>query len=228
MIRRRDLLLGGLALGSLALAEGLRPRKRLRLLQRGTIGQSLPDILGPWTSQDTTNLVGPEAAGRLAQSLYSEIVPRIYTRANGDAVMLLAAYGDTQSDLLQLHRPESCYPAVGFSLQSTKAFDLPLSGTAVLPARQVVATKDGRAENILYWTRMGELIPQSSKEQRQARLENAMRGLVTDGILVRFSVVGESAASFAILNDFVPQMLSAIDRAKRPALIGTRLTREMV
>ncbi|MDB5422830.1 MAG: hypothetical protein JWQ29_246, partial [Phenylobacterium sp.] len=135
--------------------------------------------------------------------------------------------GDTQSDLLQLHRPESCYPAVGFTIASSRAVGLPVSGRAVLPTRQVVAAQGGRLENIVYWTRVGERLPQSAGAQRKARFENALEGYVADGILMRCSVVGESAASFQVLDRFVPALLQAVKRPQRPALIGTRLTEEM-
>src|SRR4051812_21949315 len=187
MMHRRDVLLGGLGVGALAAAEGLRPRKRLVLLQKGnTIAKSIPEAFGDWEAQSVSNLVGPEQAGRLAQSLYGETTSRqYYEQATGATVMLLAAYGDTQSDLLQLHRPESCYPAVGFTIQMARSMDLKLGGGAALPVRKVVAATADRTENILYWTRMGEFLPQTGSQQRVARLDNAMQGFVPDGILFR-------------------------------------------
>lgn len=227
MSGRRELILGGLAVGALAAAEGLRPRRRLKLLQDGTIAGRLPAAVGAWREEDVSGLVGPPE-GQLARSLYSEIVSRVYRNQDSWAgIMLLAAYGDTQSDLLQLHRPEACYPAVGFNIASTRAATLALSGGATLPVRHVVATTKERTENILYWARMGEDLPQSSGGQRAARLENAVRGYVTDGILVRLSMLGEPEQSFPILDQFTAQMLQGIARSKRPALIGTRLSQQM-
>jgi len=222
-MRRRDLILAGLGVGAFATAEALRPRRKMRLLKSGTVAEAIPEQFGSWEAH-ADNLVSPEQAGRLARTLYSEIVSRTYVDdATGRAVMLLAAYGDTQSDLLQLHRPESCYPAVGFTLQSAKSIELPIAASVSLPAREVVATIEERVENIVYWTRMGEALPRTGGEQRDARLANAMKGIIPDGILVRCSVVGESAESFRVLGSFVPQMLSAVRRDFRPALIGTQL-----
>lgn len=224
---RRDLILGGLAVAALAGSEALRPRRRLKLLESGTIADRLPATVGPWREENVSGLVGPPE-GQLARSLYSEIVSRIYRNQDSWAgIMLLAAYGDTQSDLLQLHRPEACYPAVGFDIASTRAASLALSGGAVLPVRHVVATTKERTENILYWARMGEDLPQSSGDQRAARLENAMRGYVTDGILVRLSMLGDPEQAFPILDQFTSQMLQVMARSTRPALIGTRLSQQM-
>lgn len=223
MIRRRDLLLGGLGLAAVGGAAALAPRNRLVLLRNTTIADTIPRAFGAWDAQTADDLVGPEQAGRLARSLYSELVSRVYHEAStGAGVMLLAAYGDTQSDLLQLHRPESCYPAVGFSLLSARSVNLQVGG-AMLPAREVVASKEGRTESIVYWARMGEALPQTGQEQRIARLKNAVHGDVPDGILVRCSSVGDPAAAFPIVTRFVSAMLTAVPTNKRPSLVGTQL-----
>ena len=141
MMRRRDLVLGGLGLGALASAEALRPRKRLVLLRGTTVDLTIPRRFAGWEAQPVADLVGPEQAGRLARALYSETISRIYFEPATEAgVMMLVAYGDTQSDLLQLHRPEVCYPAVGYTLESMRSVELGLPGGAILPARRVVAT----------------------------------------------------------------------------------------
>lgn len=227
-MRRRDVVLSGLGVGALATAEGLKPRKRLILLKGEKLADVLPPTFGAWESQTASGLVTPEQAGRLARTLYSEIVQRTYLdKARGAEVMLLVAYGDTQSDLLQLHRPESCYPAVGFKIELTQPFDLPLGGHALLPARRVIATTEDRRENIVYWSRMGERLPRNGEEQRADRLANAMQGYVPDGILVRCSVLGNSDDGFAVLQRFVPEFLRATRGAVRPALIGTKLSDEL-
>lgn len=226
-MRRRDVIFASLGVGAFGIAEGLRPRRKLRLLKSGTIGDAIPERFGAWEAH-ADELVSPDQAGRLAKTLYSEIVSRTYVHGGNEAaVMVLAAYGDTQSDLLQLHRPESCYPAVGFALQSAKSIALPLSGAAELPAREVVAVLGDRVENIMYWTRMGEQLPRTGGEQREARLANSIAGVVPDGILVRCSAIGESAPSFATLSSFVPELLRAVRPSARPALIGTDLSRRL-
>lgn len=224
MMLRRDLILAGLGLAAAGGAEALRPRKRLVLLRNTTIEETIPRSFAGWEAETVSDLVGPEQAGRLARSLYSEIVTRVYYEAaTGAGVMLLAAYGDTQSDLLQLHRPESCYPAVGFTLRLAQSVDLQLPGGAILPARRVVATTEQRTESIVYWARMGEVLPQTGGQQRMARLDNAVQGYVPDGILVRCSTVGDPEAAFKLVDRFVTAMLHAVPKDKRPALVGTEL-----
>jgi EpsI family protein len=227
MIRRRDAILAGLGLSALGLAEALRPRENLKLLKAGgTIDKALPRRFGAWESQDS-DLVSPAQAGRLATSLYSETIGRTYyNTATGAEVFVLAAYGDTQSDLLQLHRPESCYPAVGFTLTLSQPTSVPV-GTSRIPGRRVIAEMEDREENIIYWSRLGERLPQDGGDQRTARLLNAMDGFVADGILVRLSALGPRAPAFALLEQFIPQMLRAAPKDLLPALVGTDLARRI-
>lgn len=223
-MKRRDLVFGALGVGALATAEALRPRKKLRLLQHGTIGQALPVRFGPWSSEKSADYIGPELSGSLTRALYSEIVPRtFFNEETGAGVAVLAAYGDTQSDLLQLHRPEFCYPAVGFNLRVSRPETVSLGPGLVLPSRKVVAFTQERTENIIYWTRMGEALPQSAGEQRTTRIRQSIQGYVPDGILMRLSIAGDSEPSFATLAQFIPAMLRATPMNGRRALIGTKL-----
>jgi len=41
-------------------------------------------------------------------------------------VMLFASHGSKQSDALQLHRPEACYPSIGFTMKGRELVDLPV------------------------------------------------------------------------------------------------------
>ena len=228
-MRRRELIIGGMFAASAAAGIALIPRRRMSLKPEGKIADLIPLTFDGWSSEDADGLVQPDE-GTLAASLYSEIVGRIYSnRETGDAVMMLAAYGDTQSDMLQLHRPEACYPAVGFKLVSTEPMQLPLSGGGVaIPARAVVAAAPDREEAIVYWARIGESLPNSAGAQREARLAASFKGIVPDGILVRFSTIHRQGFdSFAMLDRFIPQMIGAMKPADRPVLVGTKIAREL-
>lgn len=226
MTTRRNLVIGAACAGAAGAAYALTPRKQLNLLAGRKMAKLLPLSMGGWSAEDADGLVQPTSDKSLAATLYTELVGRIYRQtSSGDAIMMLVAYGDTQSDLLQLHRPEACYPAVGFELVSTKAVQLPIGRDAYLPVRRVIADAPGRRECITYWTRLGDDLPNSASEQREVRLRTAMRGFVPDGALFRFSVVGrDEVSAFSLMDAFIRDLIAKVAQDDRPALLGRTLS----
>lgn len=229
MTNRRDLLIGAACVAAGAAAYGLKPRRRVSLQGAARLEQFVPRAFGEWTSRDVTDLVAPQTPDSLMAKLYGETVGRIYTSgSSGVDIMMLLAHGDTQSNDLQLHRPEVCYPAFGFHISGSAPIELPLAGGVRLPARRLVANAPGRQENIIYWSRLGEFLPVDGIEQRVDRLTTAMHGYVADGLLARFSTLGsDPAAAFAIMIPFIGQLVSAVPSNRRLALLGTARAGEM-
>ena len=142
--------------------------------------------------------------------------------------MVLLAHGDTQSNELQLHRPEVCYPAFGFEISSSHKYPLGLGANAQLPVRSLVADAPGRRETIVYWTRLGEFLPTSENEQRLDRARTALSGVVSDGLLARFSLVGDDAVGAALaIERFISSFLRAVGSSHRAAFVGTSLAQTM-
>lgn len=221
-MRRRDVLIGGAGIAAAGAAWGLTPRAALNLLGDAKLADIVPERFGRWVSESSDKLVQPKTEGKLADLLYSDTLTRIYTEAGtGAAVMMLMAYGSTQSDLLQLHRPETCYPAFGFRIERSAAVRLDIAERA-LPVRELLAVGPARTESILYWTRVGDQLPTSNEEQRIARLRMAMAGYVPDGLLARFSIEGRKAGGFRQLGDFARELLAAIPTTRVAGLIGRR------
>jgi EpsI family protein len=195
-------------------------------------GLRLQDVaqnsFGGWQGRDVTDLVAPAVEGSLTSRLYNQTLERIYGNAAlGLELMVLLAHGDTQTNELQLHRPEVCYPAFGFEIVSSLVSSLPL-GAAALPVRQLVARGAGRTEVVVYWTRLGEYLPTSGNEQRLDRFETGLHGYVADGLLARFSIQNlEPNQAFPIVKGFMSEFLKAAAPAGRRALIGTRLAQAM-
>lgn len=226
---RRELLLGlplVLAAGSAAL---MTPRKSLNRLDGRRLEDAIPLEIGSWHVTPSNAMILPKATeGSLADQLYSQTVSRLYLSETERPIMLVIAYGDTQSDQLQLHRPEACYTAVGFQISQSQRVDVTLGADLYLPARELVARNNDRVEPILYWTRIGDYLPASSSEQRWLKLKTEMQGYVADGALIRLSSVGESdAASFAALQTFARAMLEATDPAALAALVGLPMAQSM-
>ena len=223
MTSRRDLLIGVACATGAGVAYELVPRRHVTLLGADTFASIVPRTLAGWTSRDVTDLVAPKIEGSLASRLYGETVGRVYQNvSSGDEVMMLLAHGDTQSEDLQLHRPEVCYPAFGFAISDNRPIEIPLAPNITLPSRSLVATAPDRREVIVYWSRLGEFFPVTHKQQQIDRLRTAMAGVIADGLLARFSVVGlEPVAARTLMTGFIPELISAVAANKRAALVGS-------
>jgi EpsI family protein len=228
MIDRRDLIFG---LGCAAAAGGalwMRPDNYLRLMPSEKLEKSIPESFGRWAIDRGLGVVLPPSEGSLADRLYDEIMARAYFQPampEARPVMCLMTYGARQSDALQLHRPETCYPAVGFQILMHRKTELVLRDGATLPTVELSARLGERIEDVMYWTRVGEDLPQDASDQRKKRLRASLAGDVGDGVLVRMSIArrADEPPSFAALEQFAREMLVAVKPATRRGLIGTKL-----
>lgn len=229
MIGRRDFIIGGACIAAAAGAEVLRPHKRVNLLASGQkLDSAIPQSFGRWKAREGDGIVTPQSDNSLAAKLYNQSVSRMYEDPDGNVIMLLIAYGNTQSDTLQLHRPEVCYPAFGFAIVESNPTQIPIGHGTMLPARNLVASVPGRDERITYWTRVGEYLPVSNTEQREMRFRTSLAGIIPDGVLVRISnVLPDDASAFALNERFAADMIAAIPPSVRPALITTGKARAL-
>lgn len=221
MINRRDLLIGGTLLAGAGAAYALTPRERLNLLGSADLEKAIPKSFAGWAELPSSAIVLPKPTpGSLADRLYDQTVSRVFESETDVPVMLVVAYGSTQSDQLQLHRPEACYTAVGFQISDSRRVDIDL-GRARIPARALLASTDERREPVLYWTRIGDSLPTSGAEQRSMKFEQELRGVIADGVLVRMStVVPDGVDAVAGLKRFARALIEAVPAAVRPALVG--------
>jgi EpsI family protein len=154
------------------------------------------------------------------------MLTRIYrstSEGDGSEIMAMMAWGPTQTNDLQVHRPEVCFPAFGFALSEDRAVAVNIAGARV-PSREFIATSGTSVGYVLYWTRLGEFLPQDRQAQKLARMQTALQGAVADGILVRFETAGPAkAAAFARLEAFASALVAAMNPVDRAVLIGTRL-----
>jgi EpsI family protein len=223
MTSRRELLIGAGCVVAAVGADRFRPHRNVRLLNGATMAQIVPASFGDWRSEDVGDPLAIHGPGTLSAKLYNELVTRVYRNStNTREILMLLAYGGQQTDELQLHRPEVCYPAFGYTLIQNQPLDLHISPKATLPTRQILAMKDERNESVIYWTRMGEYLPVSGGEQREDRFRIATQGIIPDGLLARFSAVGaDPAHAWRELEEFLPALLAAVAPDKRKVLIGT-------
>ncbi len=220
-VRRREFLVGGLMVGALATAEALRPRNFLDFMGDRKLADIVPERFGQWVSAYDTNLIQPVEEGSLTDQLYDDLLTRRYVHSeSGEQMMLLIAYGRSQTDALQLHRPEACYPAVGLPITARELMTLDLAGHSI-PAVALTAEAPRRVEDIIYWTRMGQTFPQTAGAQRSNKLKLALRGYVPDGALVRASHIRAGAESTTPqIAAFLSGLIAATKPADQAALVG--------
>lgn len=222
---RRDFLIGAGLVAVAGGAQALVPRQQVTLLGAGKLDDLVPRELPGFAAVSDGGVIAPAPKGSLADRLYSQTTQRVYVTPDDDIVMLLIAYGGTQSDQLQLHRPESCYPAVGFQISGGADNVLALNEGGNVPVRRLSARLDRRFEQILYWTRIGEYLPLSGSEQRTVRFRNALSGIVPDGVLVRMSTLTDDPVRGDAVNQaFARALIAGLAPAGRRVLLGTAFT----
>lgn len=230
MIARRDLLIGAACVAAAGTGAALKPRRNVSLLAKNeTLANIVPAKFGAWRSEDVGDPMAINGPETLSARLYNQLVSRIYTNDEaGASVLMLLAYGGQQTDELQLHRPEVCYPAFGFSLLRNEPMSLDLAKGVVIPARRILAHSESRRESVVYWTRMGEYLPSSGGQQREDRFRIAMQGIIPDGLLSRFSTTAtESEEGWGKIESFVAALISAVPAKHRKVLIGTERANEL-
>jgi EpsI family protein len=224
MISRREILIGSACAISAAAALALKPRRKVSLLPLGEkLSKIVPTSFEGWVSQDVSDQYAPEGEDSLLARLYGQTVGRIYRNPTSDLeVTMLMAHGESQSNELQVHRPEVCYPAFGFSIEDSIPTEITLMGDITLPGRQLIAQSDTEKQAVIYWTRLGEYFPVNITEQRLDRLDTAVHLYISDGLLARFSTSGsETELAFSTLKHFIAMLVAKVATSRRSALIGS-------
>lgn len=219
MIDRRQLLFAGMLATGSAAAAMLRPR-RVPLVAN-QLEAAVPTTVGPYRYATAAGVVLPPR-DELGEQLYDQYLARSYVAPGRPPVMLLIAYGSTQDYQLQLHRPEICYPAVGYMVGEARRVPIMLGGARPVEATALTATRDAQREQILYWTRIGEAFPTTTWGERAAIVRGALRREIPDGVLVRLSVVTvDAGAATAALIQFNAQLIASLQPPARRLLLGT-------
>lgn len=212
-----------LMLLSAGLAAALRPQVSLAD-ERPPIDLNamVPGAFGEWRQQVNVSnqIVNPQQKEALDR-IYSQILTRTYMNSQGYRIMLSIAYGKNQSDALQLHKPEVCYPAQGFTLLGKQREELDLLGRLPLAATRLSTSLGQRFEPITYWTVVGDHNVTSGTDKKLTELRYALVNRIPDGMLVRLSSIDkDSKGAYAIQNQFAGEMIAAIAPQDRTRFAG--------
>src|SRR5271166_456445 len=185
------------------------------------IDARIPQGFGEWSPVPGVEVVRPPSDS-LEAEIYNQEVSRAYVDHEGHMVILMIAYGESQSDRLQLHHPEVCYTAQGFRMTrpTTSKFDWSLSAPPIALTR-MVATREDRLEPISYWMRIGYDVTNSNWARNALKLEYGLRGWIPDGALFRVSTVGlPPDISFKVQDKFIRDLLNDVPAETRAFMVG--------
>ena len=218
-VDRRKVMLGLLFGSAAALAAWRQPHRRLDYLGREKLDDLVPKTIGRWQFVAASGLVVPPE-DQLSRALYSQLLTRVYSDGENPPVMLLVAQSAGQTGILQVHRPETCYPASGFAISPVTQHDIPLGGKT-LRTNILSATNEESIEQIIYWTRVGDRVPATWKEQKLAVAEDNLRGIIPDAVLVRISTVNnDDVSARATLDAFTKSLIGSVPPARRAVLVA--------
>lgn len=219
MMTRRKFGLG-LAFASVAgVAAARLPNKNLDYLGKQKLESVIPDKIGRWNYVSSSGLVVPPE-DQMIRALYSQLVTRVYSDGSGPPIMLLVAQSATQTGILQIHRPEICYTAGGYQLSAIEPHVVGLPWGA-LPTLSMSATSDSRTEQLVYWTRIGDRLPKSWREQRMVVAMDNLRRIIPDAIMVRVSTFGnDKARALASMDEFIVSLMNSVSPQVRRVFIA--------
>ena len=206
------------ALGAFA----LKPTKLLSdILPKMDLEVAIPAEFGQWRQDTRSSVViaNPQQV-ELLSKIYNQTLARTYTDSGGYRVMLSIAYGGDQSDALQLHRPEVCYPAQGFQLEASSSAVINV-GAASVPVVRINTRQGSRLEKVTYWTLVGDQIVDSGFQKKLIEMAYGADGLIPDGILFRVSSIDDDADNaYRRQEGFVQTLMANVDPALHVRFVG--------
>ena len=223
MSRSVNILLACVAmLAAAALGYLLTPHRLMaRTHEVFNIDAHIPHAFGEWSPLPGIQTIKPPPDG-LEAEIYNQEISRAYVDKEGRGIMLVIAYGESQSDRLQLHHPEICYTAQGFRVTKpvTTKFAWDPSGKPIQLTR-LIATREGRTEPIAYWMRIGYDVTNSNLERNALKLEYGLRGWIPDGALFRVSTINVAPEKAPEVEEtFIRDLLNAVPPDTRAFLVG--------
>ena len=219
---RKFIVLLALMLAASVIAMLLRPTQRISEAgEKVNLETMIPKKFGEWNAVEnpTNQIVNPEQQKKI-ESLYTQILSRVYVNKAGEAIMLSIAYGEDQSDSKQLHYPEVCYPAQGFQITSSQQGDLSTQFGNIRVLR-LHAEMGSRSEPLTYWSTVGNKVVRGGKEIKLQQLSYGFRGEIPDGLLFRVSsITQDKNEGYAFQQQFVQSLIAEMTSTNRTRLAG--------
>lgn len=189
---------------------------------------SVPQAFGDWkmipsgavqvrlTTGDETNMNQP----------YDQTVMRTYVNTKtGEYVQLALAWGRRQRQEVKVHRPDLCYVAQGYKVDSLSEAVFEDVGHQKLnvTGKRMYASNSRSGEAVAYWIRIGSLYSEDALETRLYILAEGLKGRIPDGILVRASrpvrTSEDAMEAYPSLESFLKELVVAAPPSVQSYLI---------
>jgi EpsI family protein len=181
----------------------------------------IPKAFGDWKIDETvTPLIANPEQEALISKIYNQTLTRTYVNQKGERIMLSIAYGGDQSDGMQVHKPEICYPAQGFQILKNNTDTFSTGGSSI-PVKRLVATQGQRIEPITYWRTVGDAVEVSGVMWKLQQLKYGLTGKIPDGLLFRISSIeADESKAYRTQDVFARDLLKAMSPSGRQRIIG--------
>ena len=218
-LSRRSLLIGAALAAASGVAFARQPIPTHPRVKKDAFQGWVPRQIGPWRMDTASGVVLPPQDA-LSDRLYDNLVTRVYLSPDQPAIMLLLAYNNIQDGVLQVHRPEICYPVGGFELSNERQ-DAIRMGKQAVPAKFFTATGAGRIEQVGYFTRVGGDFPRTWSDQRISVIKANLAQEVPDAMMMRVSLfaMGQDQAR-GVLSEFCNQFYINSEARLQRLLLG--------
>jgi EpsI family protein len=220
----RAIVLAAVMTGLAGLALLMTPRTFLAELEkRAPLASIIPTNFGDWEVDRSIVPVAPSPdLQRVIDQTYDETLSLTYRDGQGNRIMLSVAYGRNQHKGMNTHRPEVCYPAQGFRIESAAQSGVLRAAGREIPVTRLVARADARVEPITYWLLVGDRITQFGYPMRAVAIGYGLSGIVPDGVLFRVSSIDRNAPqAYEHHARFVEQLLRALPTTQQARLLGS-------
>ena len=217
----KNIVIGLILISASLGALGLKPTKRMAERNADINLETLvPLEFAGWKfDKNVIPLQVDPQKQEVIKQTYSQVLSRTYYNERGERVMLSVAYGGDQTDTMQVHKPEACYPAQGFRILKNNEVTLD-TGYGNIPAKRLLAQLGSRVEPITYWITIGETVAVDSIKWKLERVKYGLTGNIPDGMLFRVSSIGDDEQAYILQQNFIKDLLKSVPAKSRQRLMG--------
>ena len=205
------------------IANYARPTKYLAQSHpRALLATEIPDKINGWIKAPSYQdmIIDPEQQVVL-DYLYADLINASYVNTNNNLVMLSIAYGKDQSDGHDVHKPELCYPAQGFTRLEERDIPIVLDPHRSVMVHYMKMQRGQRTEPLYYWTLAGDYVYRSKWKKRLIAFRYSLDNLIPDGMIIRVSILeNNNAIAQDTLTNFVINWYASLTENQRTRYFG--------